>query len=95
MAPPDRQRRQADWSRYVPPAQRHQILLRRFIMRSRSLLLRRSTRILMAVLFYLAICLGLVVWGGASLGMIGLLPLVLAPAIGYLAYWLVWNEFHR
>jgi hypothetical protein len=85
----------SDWSAHLPPARRRRILLERGLLRWRNRLFSRSGLVLIMVLAYLAICASLLVWGNASLGLLGLLPLMLTPPLGYLAYWLVWHEFHR
>ncbi|MCP9818137.1 hypothetical protein KBZ18_01355 [Synechococcus sp. Cruz-9H2] len=47
------------------------------------------------LLAYLAICLGLALWGVQTIGLLALTPLLLTPLVAYLAYWLVWREFHE
>ncbi len=85
----------ADWSAYVPRGQRRSLLLKRAWQRFRTTLATQRVLIALMVLSYLAICLGLILWGGPSLGVLALLPLLLGPPVGYLAYWLVWREFHE
>jgi hypothetical protein len=85
----------ADWSAYMPPGRRRSLLLKRACRRFLSSLASQRVLITLMVLIYLAICLGLILWGGLSLGVLALLPLLLGPPVGYLAYWLVWREFHE
>lgn len=84
-----------DWSAYVPPGRRRGLRLKRAWHRLWSGLATQRVLITLMVLIYLAICLGLILWGGLSLGVLALLPLLLGPPVGYLAYWLVWREFHE
>ena len=83
------------WLRYVPPAEQP----RRLRQWRRQWLLaqwqRRRVRVAVLALLDLLICL--VPWwmGLHSLTLLALLPLFAVPAVGYLAYWLTWQEFHR
>lgn len=68
-----------------------QVWLHRF----RSRMRQRSVLLLFMLLAYLAICLGLALWGVQTIGLLALTPLLLTPLVAYLAYWLVWREFHE
>lgn len=48
----------------------------------------------MLVFFYLAICVAVLVSTSVSIALLALAPLLLLPALGFLAYWLVWSEYH-
>ena len=58
----------------------------------------KNPRTLLALLaladLAVAVCVGL--WTGSlTLLVLAALPLLLAPALGGLAYWLLWQDFHR
>lgn len=95
MARPESDPPAADWSAHLPPHQRRRILRQAWLRRLRNRLISRPGRIAIAVVAYGAICLLLLLWAGPSVALLGLLPLLLVPPLGYLTYWLVWNEFHR
>ncbi len=85
----------ADWSAFVPPGQRFRVLCHRAVQRLRQTLTSRAVLLGAILLLYLAFCLGLLLWGPLRVSLLAFLPLLLGPPVGYLAYWLVWQEFHK
>ncbi len=85
----------ADWSAFVPRSQLSRVRRERLALRWRQRLSSRPVLVAALLLAYLAVCVGLMLWSSASIGVLALLPLLLAPPVGYLAYWLVWREFHE
>ena len=83
------------WIRYVPVEQRPRRLRRWRRQWLSAQLQRRRVQVALLVVLDLLICL--VPWwmGLRSLTLLALLPLLTVPAVGYLAYWLTWQEFHR
>lgn len=83
------------WWKYIPDQER----ARRLRQWRKAWILaqfqRRPVKIILLVILNLLICS--VPWwiGLQSLAVLALLPLVVVPAVGYLAYWLTWKEFHR
>lgn len=83
------------WWPYVPPAQQRRLRWQIRWLRLRAHLSRKPVRILLLLGFYLLLCLVPVLLGMAVLAGVAMLPLLLVPPVGYLAYWLVWREYHR
>ena len=82
------------WS-FLPKAQQsHQTLIRLRRQRLWAWLKQKRQRIGLVVIVYLLIWSIPVLAGEPLLSAFALLPLVLVPPVGYLVYWLVWNEFH-
>ena len=82
------------WS-FLPEESRTPQALRR--LRRRRLwawLKQKRQRIALVVLLYLLIWSIPLLIGEALLTVFAILPLVLVPPVGYLVYWLVWQEFH-
>jgi hypothetical protein len=72
--------------------------------RSRSLLLLRlwswlrrpRTLLVLLAVMDLLVALAVGLWTGSlTLTLLAILPRVLAPALGGLAYWLLWQDFNR
>ena len=55
---------------------------------------QKRQRIGLVVILYLLIWSIPLLAGEPMLSAFAVLPLVLVPPVGYLVYWLVWNEFH-
>lgn len=83
------------WWAYVPPQRRDR--LRRQVRRQRvwAWLRERRVRIGLALGVYLLLCLLPLLLGEPTLALVALLPVLLVPPVGYLAYRLTWLEFHR
>lgn len=80
---------------YLPEQQRNRRTL--IHLRRRRLwawLKQKRQRIALVVLLYLLIWSVPLLIGEALLTVFAILPLVLVPPVGYLVYWLVWQEFH-
>ena len=84
-----------DWADYLPPEQRRrrerQRLLRRILMQLRQ----RRVLVGSCVGIYLLWCLALLAGGMLFAFSLALLPILLLPPLGYLAWWLVWKEFNQ
>ncbi len=85
----------ADWSGFVPSRQRGRSLRWRGWQRLKTRLFTRSLAVATLLGGYLLICLFLLLWGSATVGLLAVLPLLLPPPVAYLAYWLLWREFHE
>ena len=83
------------WWVHVPQGQRRTMLGEVRKLRLQALLGRKDVRILLLLVVYLLFCLIPVLLGLPVLGVIAALQLLLVPPVGYLAYGLVWREFHR
>lgn len=94
-ARPDSRHTTADWSAYVPAAQRRRVLLERRLRRILALLTSRRSVLLSLLGIYLLICLAVLRSTATSVAILALAPLLFPPALGLLAYWLVWSDYHR
>jgi hypothetical protein len=47
------------------------------------------------VVVYLGICAAVLISTSTSIAFLALAPLLLLPILGFLAYWLVWSDYHR
>lgn len=95
MASPDLDPRVHAWWSYVPESQRARKLQAARNQRWLHRLQQRKTQIALLVGIYAAVCTLPLFVGVQSLAMLALLPLLLLPALGLLAYWLTWKEFHH
>jgi len=84
-----------DWSKYIPEHQREQAEQLRRRLRRRSVLLQRGFWVKLCLGIYGGWCLALVLSGNGFTFGLALVPLVSIPAIGWLAWWLVYKEFHQ
>ena len=84
-----------DWLELLPPHERGPRRQRRRIQRLRSQLMRPRSTIALLVLSYLVVVLTLARLTGSVLALLSTLPLILAPLLSALIYWLLWSDFHR
>lgn len=84
-----------DWLQLLPDHERRGLRWRRRIQRLRHQLRRPRTAIAGLVLIYGIAVLVLAHQTGAVLGVLAALPLLLAPVLSGLMYWLLWSEFHQ
>ena len=84
-----------DWLELLPPQERGPRRQRRRIQRLRSQLMRPRSTIALLVLSYLVVVLTLARLTGSVLALLSTLPLILAPLLSALIYWLLWSDFHR
>jgi hypothetical protein len=84
-----------DWLQLLPDHEQRRLRWRRRIQRLRYQLLRPRTTIAGLVLIYGIAILVLAHQTGIVLGLLAALPLLLAPALSALMYWLLWSEFHQ
>ncbi|SBO44342.1 hypothetical protein [Cyanobium sp. NIES-981] len=83
------------WWQHVPKRRRGDV----FRSRRRRLLIGWITstagKATMLMIVLLTIIAAMNLSGGGGLALLTLLPLVLIPPLGYLVYWLTWQDFHR
>lgn len=84
-----------DWLMLLPERQRHQMRRRRRLLRLQSQLKMPRTGISGLVLIYLIAVGVLAVNTRPILALLAVMPLLLAPLLAGLIYWLLWAEFHR
>ena len=90
------QKRQSHpWLEYVPGSRRPRVRLERQCLLLKSRLSLASVQIALLLAGYLLFCLLPLAFGLVTLTGFAVLPLLLVPPVGYLIYWLVWNEFHH
>ena len=95
MANPGGDPRSHSWWAHVPADQRQRLLQRSRRRRLQEWSRRKPVRISGLLALYALLCL-LPWWlGAASLSLMALLPALLLPAVGGLAWWLTWKEFHH
>jgi hypothetical protein len=87
--------RPGSWLRYVPEHERAARLWRWRLLWFRMQWQRRRVKLGALLMFNVLICLVPFGMGLYSLALLALLPLLLVPAVGALAYWLTWQEYHR
>ena len=54
-----------------------------------------SNHLALLLLLYLGLALMLALRTGVVLALLAAMPLLLAPPLSALVYWLLWSEFHR
>ena len=84
-----------DWLELLPTHERGQGRRRRRILRLRSQLLRPRIAIILLIFTYLLVVLALALQIGSILALLAAMPLLLAPLLSGLTFWLLWSEFHR
>lgn len=83
------------WWSHLPAERQRQLARELPWLRFRAWLRQRRVRIGLALGVYLLLCLVPLLLGEPTLAAVALLPLLLVPPVGYLAYRLTWLEFHR
>ena len=83
-----------DWINYLPEDQRKQRASERKRLRRLQILRQRRTWLWTCLGIYLVWCLSLLIQGKDFPFALALIPLISMPAIGWLAWWLVYKEFH-
>jgi uncharacterized membrane protein len=84
-----------DWISLLPAHEQPRRRQRRHVQRLCSQLRRPRTAIALLLLLYLSLVLVLALKAGAVLALLAAMPLLLAPLLSALIYWLLWSEFHR
>jgi hypothetical protein len=92
---PERERSPASWWSHVPLHERPQRRGTIWFLRLRRAFASRSFLITALFSAYAVICLSLLLSGMGAVALLAVLPLLLVPPIGALAYWLLWKEFHH
>jgi hypothetical protein len=97
MASPQHQAalKASDWSRHVPVVRRRQAVLQRALHHGWTRISSRRARLIYLVASYLAITIAVLISTSISIAFLALAPLLLLPILGFLAYWLVWSDYHR
>ena len=84
-----------DWSDYLPDRERRRVERRRERQRWRTRLRERRVLISLCIGVYLLWCVALLLRGMLFAFSLSLLPILVLPPLGYLAWWLVWKEFNQ
>ncbi len=83
------------WWQYIPEADRRTLMKRVRRRQQLEWLGRRRHRLLAVLLLYILLCTLPLLMGALPLTLIAMLPLLLLPALGGLAWWLTWKEFNQ
>lgn len=83
-----------DWLHYLPEERRRAVSRNRRRLRRLQILRRRSFWQGLCLLIYGTWCVVLIARGNTLTFGFALVPLLSMPAIGWLAWWLVYKEFH-
>lgn len=86
---------QHPWWGYIPESHRPRLARQLMRLRLKAWLRLRRVRIGLALAVYLLLCLVPALLGQPMLALIAVLPVLMVPPVGYLAYRLTWLEFHR
>ena len=84
-----------DWIDYLPPGERQAVQRRRQRQRWITRMRQRSVLIGCCLSIYLIWCLLLLLNGLVFMFSLSLLIVVGLPLIAWLAWWLVWKEYHN
>jgi hypothetical protein len=84
-----------DWAEYIPEKQRREAEQLRRRLRRKAKLMERRFWVRLCLVVYSVWCLILIASGNAFTFGLALVPALTLPAIGWLAYWLVYKEFHH
>ncbi|MFO7628567.1 MAG: hypothetical protein R6W06_03430 [Prochlorococcaceae cyanobacterium] len=82
------------WWRHLTPAERQRRRQEIRRLRLQAWFRLRGSQIRLALAAYLIFCLLPLLLGQPLLTGFAVLPLLLLPPVAFLAYWLVWEEFH-
>ena len=85
----------SSWWRHIPQEQQQQRARQIRMLRLRAWIGRRGNQMKVAITLYLLMCLVPIAFGLPLFSAFASLPLLLLPAVGYLSYYLIWQEFHR
>ena len=85
---------QRDWIDYLPEEQRKRRASERKRLRRLQILRQRRTWLWACLSVYSVWCLSLLIQGKIFAFALALIPLITMPAIAWLAWWLVYKEFH-
>lgn len=83
-----------DWIDYLPEEQRRERLAQRRWLRRRQVLRQRMFWLWCCVGLYAVWCVALLAKGNHLAFGLALIPAITMPAIGWLAWWLVYRDFH-
>ena len=84
-----------DWSHYLPEERRRQVLAQRRRLQRRQQLRGKRFWVGVCLAIYGLWCLALILQGNLLTLSFSLVPLLSMPAIAWLAWWLVYKEFHH
>ena len=94
MPKPKTPSREHHWASTVSPEKRRQRRFKILVKKIQEFLGSEKAKLMALALIYALIFLTIAFSGVGALIGLALLPLVLIPALAYLAYWLIWQEFH-
>ena len=94
MPKPKTPQRDHHWASKVSPEERRQRRLKILFKKIQEFLGSEKAKLIALALIYAVIFLSIAFSGLGALVGLALLPLILIPALAYLAYWLIWQEFH-
>mgnify|MGYP006278982321 CR=1 FL=1 len=84
------------WWHLLPPERRsREAVLKLELRRLKAWLSLRPQRIKATIAAYLLLAALPMLLGLPLLGLVALVPLILAPPVAYLLYWLVWKDYHH
>lgn len=83
------------WWQHVPVERQRRLQRQVWKLRAWAWLRARKVRIGLALAVYLILCLLPLLLGEPTLVLVALLPVLLVPPVGYLAYRITWLDFHR
>lgn len=84
-----------DWIEYLPEEESRKRQAQRRRLRRFQFLRKRGFWICLCIAVYALWCLSLLAKGNILAFSLSLIPLFSMPAIGWLAWWLVYKEFHK
>lgn len=82
------------WASKVAPEKRRQQRIKILLKKIQEFLNSEKAKLLALALIYAILFITIAFSGLGPLVGFALLPLILIPALAYLAYWLIWQEFH-
>ena len=84
-----------DWIKYLPEEESRKRKAQRRQLRRLQVLRKRGFWVGLCVVVYSLWCISMLAKGEILTFSFALIPLLTMPAIGWLAWWLVYKEFHE
>ncbi len=82
------------WASTIAPERRRQQRIKIALKKIQEFLKSERAKLIFLASIYALLLFLLAFSGLGPLAGLALLPLLLIPALAYLAYWLIWQEFH-
>lgn len=95
MAPSQDDPRAHPWWQHVPNQHKPQALWRRRRHQTLRLLGSRPGKLVLVLLLFLGMVLAIALSDAGAMGLLVLVPLLIMPALAWLAWWLTWHEYHQ